>query len=168
MTKEHTKKSNKPHFRRYAREWVMQFLFQRDIAEIEETELLEIFAFQVRETELYELPDKDVFKKAYKAALKILSGVLLKLKEIDSEISKYSEKSNWPIERIDPVDKNIMRVAVFEMLYCDNVPPVVSINEAVEIGKDYGSEHSPSFINGILNSLKDSLQRPPRKSAPQK
>ena len=45
--------------------------------------------------------------------------------------------------------------------------PVVSINEAVEIGKDYGSDHSPSFINGILNSIKDSLQRPPRESAPQ-
>lgn len=167
MTKESKKKTNQVHFRRYAREWVMQFLFQRDISEIEESALLETFSFQVRETELYELPDKDVFKKAYKVALKILSGVVSKLKEIDAEISKYSEKSKWPIERIDPVDKNIMRVAVYEMLFCDNVPPVVSINEAVEIGKDYGSDHSPSFINGILNSIKDSLQRPPRESAPQ-
>lgn len=166
MTKESKKKTNQVHFRRYAREWVMQFLFQRDITEIEESALLETFSFQVRETELYELPDKDVFKKAYKVALKILSGVLSKLKEIDAEISKYSEKSNWPIERIDAVDKNIMRVAVYEMLFCDNVPPIVSINEAVEIGKDYGTDHSPSFINGVLNSIKDSLQRPPRESAP--
>lgn len=166
MTKEPRKKTNQVHFRRYAREWVMQFLFQRDITEIEESALLETFSFQVRETELYELPDKDVFKKAYKVALKILSGVLSKLKEIDDEISKYSGKSNWPIERIDAVDKNIMRVAVYEMLFCDNVPPIVSINEAVEIGKDYGTDHSPSFINGILNSIKDSLQRPPRESAP--
>ena len=123
MTKESKKKTNQVHFRRYAREWVMQFLFQRDISEIEESALLETFSFQVRETELYELPDKDVFKKAYKVALKILSGVVSKLKEIDAEISKYSEKSKWPIERIDPVDKNIMRVAVYEMLFCDNVPP---------------------------------------------
>lgn len=166
MTNEPKKKTNQVHFRRYAREWVMQFLFQRDIAEIEESTLLETFTFQVRETELYELPDKDVFKKAYKAALKILAGVLSKLNEIDAEISKYSEKSNWPIERIDAVDKNIMRVAVYEMLFCDNVPPIVSINEAVEIGKDYGTDNSPSFINGILNSIKDSLQRPPRESAP--
>ncbi len=167
MTKNAKMKTTQVHFRRYAREWVMQFLFQRDISEMEESVLLETFSFQVRETELYELPDKDVFKKAYKAALKILSGILPKINEIDAEISKYSEKSKWPIERIDPVDKNIMRVAVYEMLFCGNVPPIVSINEAVEIGKDYGSEHSPSFINGILNSIKDSLERSPREPAVQ-
>lgn len=167
MTKEIKKKQNNVHFRRYAREWVMQFLFQCDISDIDENAILDTFAFQVRETELYELPEKDVFKKAYKAALKLLAGVLEKIKEIDTEISKHSSKSDWPIERIDSVDKNIMRVAVYEMLFCNNVPPIVSINEAVEIGKEYGSEHSPSFINGILNSIKDTLQRSSRESVSQ-
>ena len=160
MTHKANRETAKIHFRRHAREWVMQFLFQRDIAETsEETSVLDSFAFQLRETELYELPEKSVFKKAYKAAVKLLGGIIDKLPQIDETISRFSLKSDWPIERIDPVDKNIMRVAVYEMLYCDNVPPIVSINEAVEIGKEFGSAHSPSFINGILNSIKDSLSK---------
>ena len=167
MIKEEANKQSRNsqiHFRRYAREWVMQFLFQYDISEMEESSILDTFSFQVRETELYETPSKDVFKKAYKAALKLLSGVLSKINEIDSIISRFSSKSDWPIERIDLVDKNIMRVAVYEMLFCDNVPNIVSINEAVEIGKEFGSGHSPAFINGILNSIKDSLQKLPTES----
>ncbi|HBM16173.1 MAG TPA: transcription antitermination factor NusB [Lentisphaeria bacterium] len=168
MTNKANRETVKIHYRRHAREWVMQFLFQRDIADsLDETPVLDSFAFQLRETELYELPEKDIFKKAYKAAVKLLSGILEKLPQIDEMISRFSLKSDWPIERIDPVDKNIMRVAVYEMLYCDNVPPIVSINEAVEIGKEFGSSHSPSFINGILNSIKDSLPKIEKESAQQ-
>lgn len=154
------KKENCVHYRRYAREWVMQFLFQYDLVEPEKnSDPSELFAFQLRETELFELPDKKMFKRAYKDALKLLMGVLDKRKEIDEIISKFAMKSKWTLERMDIVDRNIMRVAIYEMLYCPNVPPIVSIDEAVEIGKKYGSGHSPVFINGILNSIKDIINR---------
>jgi N utilization substance protein B len=62
------------------------------------------------------------------------------------------------------VDRNIMRIATYEMLFCPDIPPVVSINEAVEIAKSFGGEESGSFINGILNGIKDSLARPAREA----
>ncbi|HJO94152.1 MAG TPA: transcription antitermination factor NusB [Victivallales bacterium] len=152
------------HYRRYAREWTMQFLFQYDIKEFNcSDDAVKMFSDQLRETELYELPEKSVLKKAYKESIKLISGILEDgTGDIDKLISEYSSK--WSIDRMDTVDRNIMRVAVYEMLHCDNVPPIVSINEAVEIGKKYGSLNTPSFINGVLNSIKNTLDRPARKA----
>jgi len=149
------------HFRRYAREWAMQFLFQHDAEDMTNTEeAIDIFSEQIRTSGLYDLPDKGVFKKAYKASLRIISGILENKNEIDKTISQYSPK--WSISRMDAVDRNVMRIAVFEMLKCNNVPPIVSINEAVEIGKKYGSGNTPAFVNGILNTIKDTLKRSAR------
>lgn len=162
MCKEY-KKEGCIHYRRYAREWVMQFLFQNDLAGPEkDSDPVKLFAFQLRETELFELPDKKMFKRSYKDALKLLTGVLDKRNEIDELLSKFAVKSKWTLERMDTVDRNIMRVSIYEMLYCPNVPLIVSIDEAVEIGKKYGSGHSPAFINGILNSIKDTVNRSQR------
>ena len=55
------------------------------------------------------------------------------------------------------VDRNVMRVAVYEMLYCDDIPPKVSINEAVDIGKKFGTQESGAFINGIMDSIREAL-----------
>jgi transcription antitermination factor NusB len=162
MNKE-CKKDSCIHYRRYAREWVMQFLFQNDLTEPEkDNDPVKLFAFQLSETELFELPEKKIFKRSYKDALKLLTGVLDKRNEIDELLSKFAVKSKWTLERMDTVDRNIMRVSIYEMLYCPNVPLIVSIDEAVEIGKKYGSGHSPAFINGILNSIKDTVSRPSR------
>ena len=161
-----SKKEHFIHYRRYAREWVMQFLFQNDLAEPEkDSDMEKLFAFLLRETELFELPDKKMFKRSYKDALKLLAGVLSKQKEIDELLSKFAMNAKWTLERMDTVDRNIMRVSIYEMFYCPNVPPIVSIDEAVEIGKKYGSAHSPAFINGILNSIKDTLNRPSREQS---
>lgn len=160
MNKE-CKKNSCVHYRRYAREWVMQFLFQNDLTGPEkDNDPVKVFAFQLRETEIFELPDKKMFKRSYKDALKLLTGVLAKHNEIDELLSKFASKSKWTLERMDAVDRNIMRVSIYEMLYCPHVPLIVSINEAVEIGKKYGTSHSPAFINGILNSIKDSVNSP--------
>jgi N utilization substance protein B len=84
-------------------------------------------------------------------SLEIVTGVVEHKQEIDDLIQKYSE--HWVLDRIAVVDKNILRVAIYELLYCDDLPYKVSINEAVELGKRFGSDDSPSFINGILDKI---------------
>ena len=75
--------------------------------------------------------------------------------EIDRTIESFSKK--WDIDRMPVVDRNIMRVAIFELEICPDIPALVSIDEAIEISKDFSSEKSGIFINGILNGVKDSL-----------
>ncbi|CAN2039704.1 Transcription antitermination protein NusB [Candidatus Magnetomoraceae bacterium gMMP-15] len=88
--------------------------------------------------------------------LMITQGVINALPEIDAEIERFSK--NWQINRMSLVDRNILRIAAFELMYCDDIPPKVSINEAIEIGKKFGTEESGSFINGILDSIRISLE----------
>jgi len=78
-------------------------------------------------------------------------GVMTHRNDIDSLIDKASE--NWRLSRMATVDRNILRLAVYELLYLEDIPPRVTINEAVEIAKRYGSEESPSFINGVLDKI---------------
>jgi len=67
-------------------------------------------------------------------------------------IERFSR--NWRLSRMSCVDRNIMRIAVYEMLFCSDIPAKVSINEAIDIGKKYGTEESGAFINGILDSVR--------------
>lgn len=71
--------------------------------------------------------------------------------EIDRLIEQYSE--HWRLGRIAPIDRNILRIAIFELVYCDEIPPKVTLNEAIELGKEFGSDESGSFINGILDRI---------------
>jgi N utilization substance protein B len=81
----------------------------------------------------------------------LVRGVCDHLIEIDRIIRRHSE--NWRLERMSRVDRNILRLAVFEISYCPDIPPRVAINEAIELGKYFGSEESGAFINGILDSI---------------
>ena len=63
---------------------------------------------------------------------------------------------NWSLERIAPIDRNILRAAIYEMLYCKDIPYKVTLNEAIELGKKFGSDQSGAFINGVLDSVADS------------
>ncbi len=78
-------------------------------------------------------------------------GVLTHKDEIDDVINGASD--NWRLSRMAIVDRNILRLSVYEILYIDDIPPSVTINEAIEIAKRYGSADSPSFINGILDNI---------------
>ena len=89
--------------------------------------------------------------------LKLVKGVLASKDELDALIEKFSR--NWKISRMSCVDRNVMRVAVYELLYCEDIPPKVSINEAVDVGKKYGTEESGAFINGILDSIRMALEK---------
>jgi N utilization substance protein B len=93
-------------------------------------------------------------------ALKLVEGVLDKRAEVDERISRYAE--NYEIGRLAVVDRNILRLAIYEMLHRTDIPPIVSINEAVEIAKRFGSQESGRFVNGILDRVKMDLSRPLR------
>ena len=118
----------------------MQALFCMDMLRNESEELLE------RLSEMLKLaPDIQRFY------MTLIKGVIENKSRIDRLIERFS--SNWKISRMGCVDRNILRIAAYELLYCNDIPPKVSINEAVDIGKLYGTEESGSFINGILDGI---------------
>lgn len=81
----------------------------------------------------------------------LVEGVYKNKGEIDAVISKYAK--NWQIQRMAAIDRNILRIATFELLFVDDIPPKVSINEAIEIAKKYGDKDSGKFVNGILDKI---------------
>lgn len=133
--------------RRNSREAVLQFLFQDDFKGFELGSDQDLAQRFVDFCSLY-----DVQKKARPYALQLLEGVYGKREVVDAAISKHA--SNWRLERIDVADRNILRIAVYEMFHCEDVPPEVAINEAVEIAKRFCANESPAFINGILDAVK--------------
>jgi len=88
---------------------------------------------------------------------KIVQGVCQHRKKIDTIIESFSE--HWRLERITVVDRNILRLAIFELLLCPDIPTKVVLNEAVELGKRFGSDQSGSFVNGILDRISHQLSR---------
>ena len=96
-------------------------------------------------------------------ALPLVEGVLKNRQETDERISRYAE--NYELGRLAVVDRNILRLAIYEMLHREDIPPVVSINEAIEIAKRFGTEESSRFVNGILDRVKLDLTRPLRTAA---
>ncbi|NQU02555.1 MAG: transcription antitermination factor NusB [Syntrophaceae bacterium] len=126
--------------RRKAREVALQVLYQMDILKIDAKEAIELF------WDNFEAPDnvKDF-------SVHLIEGTWNRIGEIDDVIRNCSE--NWSLERMAKVDRSILRMSVFEILFCDDIPPKVTLNEAIDLGKEYGSENSGSFINGILDAL---------------
>lgn len=86
-----------------------------------------------------------------------VKGVLAHKQEIDGLIEANVE--NWTLDRIAVTDRNILRLAAFELLYCQDVPFKVVINEAVELGKIYGTEESSAFINGVLDKVQKTISK---------
>lgn len=130
--------------RRRSRELAMQVLFQMDISGDDSTESLGLFCDHF-----------EVSRKARSFFLQLVEGVKKSRNKIDRLIEGVSD--NWKISRMSGMDRNIMRVAVYELLYCDDIPAKVTINEAIDIGKKFGTEQSPAFINGILDSINIAL-----------
>lgn len=90
-------------------------------------------------------------------ANEIVKGVRENLKKIDAVISNVS--LNWNINRMSYIDRNILRIGTYEILFREDIPPAVSINEAIEISKKYGDSDSPKFINGILHRIKEEREK---------
>ena len=127
--------------RRRAREIALQVLYQREFNRMEFQEALNLF-----------WNNFEVLKGARDFSERIIRGIEQHQEDLDRIIEQYS--SNWKIDRMAHVDRNILRIAVYELLYCDDIPPKVAINEAIDIGKKYGSEDSGAFINGVLDRVK--------------
>jgi len=90
-------------------------------------------------------------------AERIVLGVVEHCEEIDRIVETYSE--NWRLDRMTIIDRNILRIATFELLYCSETPPKVVLNEAIDLGKRFGSDDSGSFINGILDRVQRDVVR---------
>jgi transcription antitermination protein NusB len=86
----------------------------------------------------------------------LVSGVMAHRDEIDSLVQEWS--MNWSLERIGIIERNILRFAIYELLFLTDIPPNVTINEAVEVAKRYGTDEAPSFINGILDRIKQEIE----------
>jgi N utilization substance protein B len=132
--------------RRQARELAMQALFYMDMQKDASEEMLEDFCSCFCPS-----------KKSRPFLIKLVNGVLGTKGRIDALVERFSQ--NWKISRMSCVDRNVMRIAVYEMLYCDDIPPKVSINEAIDIGKKFGTQESGAFINGIMDSIRGSLEK---------
>ncbi len=160
--------------RRLARERAVQFLFQCDLNPPEDIEaaLREFWITQhpatiadedgpARWGETRELPPLTGSEAALQVfATELIRGVIERRDELDERIRKYAR--NWDLKRMAIVDRNIMRLAIYEMLYRLDIPPVVSINEAVDIAKRYSTDDSGKFVNGILDQVRAELLRPAR------
>jgi N utilization substance protein B len=132
--------------RRKARELAMQTLFYLDMGGVKPESAVAMFCQNFNPS--------PKFLPFYQG---LVEGVISKKAEIDALIERFS--SNWKISRMSGVDRNVLRVAVYEMLFCDDIPPKVSINEAIDVGKKYGTEESGAFINGILDSIHLALKK---------
>jgi N utilization substance protein B len=138
--------------RRSAREAALQFLFQDDFLELGRNADIELEQRFARFSALYQ-----VNRKARPYAFELLCGIAAKMEQIDSEIRRHA--LNWRLERIAGTDRNLLRIGIFELLFRDDVPAQVAINEAVEIAKRFGTEESPAFINGVLDAVQQARQQ---------
>jgi N utilization substance protein B len=160
--------------RREARERAVQFLFQHDLNPPEDLEAaLNHFWESQRAAAIadekgaakwgqpVELPPPSVEEAAVRLfAEPLIRGTLERRDQVDELIKKHAQ--NWELHRMAAVDRNILRLAIYEMLYRDDIPPVVSINEAVDIAKKFSTQDSGKFVNGILDKVKTELLRPAR------
>jgi N utilization substance protein B len=106
---------------------------------------------------------RSAMRKVRELALELVKGVLLHLVEIDDRVQRHAH--HYEIARMNPVDRNVLRLATYEMFFRLEVPPIVAINEAIEIAKRYGTEDSGGFVNGILDHIKEEVKRPLRTAA---
>lgn len=145
--------SNKPQFaqRRAGRVAALQYLFAWSInapANLAQ-DLHAFFEGQEKPREFYSYGEE------------IIQGVIEHIADLDTHIKGLAH--NWEFERIAKIDLAILRLAMYEMLYRKDVPPVVSINEAIDLSKQFSNADAKRFINGILDRLKDQLGRDARK-----
>ena len=134
--------------RREAREKCMQLLFQMETQQDFSPESKDLFLAQYKAVGEGDTDDKNPDTKYFE---KLYDAISQHLTDIDKAIEGAS--ANWKISRFGKVDLAIIRMAVAEILYFDNVPDSVSINEAVEIAKTFGGEESGRFVNGVLGKI---------------
>ena len=134
-------------FRRKSRIAALQTLYEIDLSDHSPDEILTRLA-----------QDKDLPEETAAFAQELVTGTLQNKHAIDEIIKKYA--SAFPIEQIAPIDKNVLRLAIFEILFDNKVPVKAAINEAIELAKSFGSNTSAKFINGVLGSIVTEHEQP--------
>ena len=129
--------------RTQAREYALQLLYEYDI----------IKDFPDSLTSFWSRQEEPVDEEVKGFAEELVQGIVRYLKDIDKKVSGYA--ANWNLNRMAVVDRNVLRLGSFELLYLKDVPAKVSINEAVDLAKKYSGEDSGKFVNGILDRIKD-------------
>ncbi|MBQ9778473.1 MAG: transcription antitermination factor NusB [Clostridia bacterium] len=130
--------------RREAREAVFELLFETEFKTDEARE-----AIYALSTDNREIEDDPYIREVY-------FGVCEHLEELDEHINRHAQ--GWKVSRISKVSRSILRLCVYEMLYRDEIPALVSINEAIELSKKFDEEKARAFVNGVLNSIKDEIR----------
>ena len=133
-------------YRRKARERAMQALFYMDMQQNVSMEAFDVYCGHFSPS-----------TKAQPFFFELVKGIINIGSKIDAIIEQFS--SNWKISRMSGVDRNVLRIAVYELLYCNDIPPKVSINEAIDVGKKFGAEESGAFINGILDGIRIAMEK---------
>jgi len=131
--------------RRLSREIALKILFQVDLVHCNVDEACK-YTFQVVNVMQYSNHDAII-----DFSMQLVKGVLLNISEIDPLIKIHA--NHWSLERMANIDRNILRMAIYEIVYLDNIPKSVSINEAVELAKKYSTESSFGFVNGVLGKI---------------
>jgi N utilization substance protein B len=138
--------------RRFARIIALQVLYQLDFLNLfkeKEEKIEEIFNYHLKEFTPSSGEIVDFSKK-------LVKGVIEKIEEINDYLKKFAPA--WPIERISLVDRNILRIGIYELLFLKETPPKVAINESIELAKSFGSESSGRFVNGVLGAIYEEIK----------
>lgn len=133
--------------RRQSREWALQLLYQIEMAQT---------GFNDVETEFWSR-QKTEDPATVDFARQLVSGVLAQKEEIDTLIAKQA--THWKLSRMPVVDRNVLRLAVYELKSCLDIPIKVTLNEAIEVAKKFGAEESHTFINGVLDKIAKLLRK---------
>lgn len=139
--------------RRDARERVVQFLYFKE----------SVPSYSLNKALDYFWESQETKSEVQKFAKGLIYGIIEKQSEMDQKIKALAK--NWDFDRMALIDRNILRLAFYEMLFCEDIPPVVSMNEAIEIAKKFSTEESGKFVNGFLDVLRKDLPRPSRHAA---
>lgn len=142
--------------RRLAREITVQSLYQMEMNGVEAEEAVAMVLTEVKEENETEIEIRN-FKEMNTYVLSLVQGTWSNKERIDQLLSEYLK--GWQVERLSRVDRQILRLACFEMVFSDDVPPKVVVNEAIDLAKHFGTDESGKFVNGVLGKMIRELEQ---------
>lgn len=159
--------------RRQGREWALQMLFQSDLNPGLDIDMAipkfwrQQWTCQMEEAEGKDteavadssksVEDRVAPQKIRLFTEKLVRGVIGHLPELDAKVQSYTQ--NWPLHRMGSVERNVLRLAFYEMIYCAEVPPAVVLNEAIDLAKYFSNADAGRFVNGVLDRLNKEIKR---------
>lgn len=132
--------------RRKSREHTLKILYRRDITNEDIDKIIKSY-----------WEENKINSGITEFSEQLAKGTVNNLEKIDDYIGKVSE--HWPLDRMGVIDRNILRIAVHELLFMEDIPPKVTIDEAIEIAKKFGTDDSADFVNGLLDKIKNDLEK---------